>query len=588
MGNIEDDFHPLGRRLVNIYSQAAGWNIIDLGNDVPAVEFIEKAKDTTDKPEIFSVFPARRTQWCKQPSMLHLAELSFEFDTIQYLGSENDDEISHILNELEIEKAIAIPLVAGEIFVGSILLIDIMDLFGIDAILDLLKRLSGVFALIIRNALLYQNQTDLVALKTSELQKRNEELLDQEQQLKRANKELVESIKQAEEINRLLEIAKEEAEEANRLKTRFLNNMSHEIRTPMNGIAGFAELLDNPEESEEKKKYFRKIIQSSSKQLLKIIDDILDISTLETKQVRVSKSKFCLNDLLMDMFSIFNLRSKERNIQLILKKGLNDEESIIVSDQSKILKIISNLLENALKFTFQGCIEFGYYLEEQKLILYVKDTGIGISPENYQRIFERFSQESIGVSENHGGLGLGLSISKENANLLGGDITLESEKGRGSTFYIHLPFEQADKQNEITSCISPLAGGEENKKNHTILIAEDEEINYFYLEILLQKNSEYKCSCLHARNGKEAVALCNEHQNIDLILMDLKMPVMNGYEAARVIKTKFPDIPIIAQTAYSTESDKELALQHGCDDFITKPINKKQLFELMNKHLRVE
>ncbi|MBN1116927.1 MAG: PAS domain S-box protein, partial [Bacteroidales bacterium] len=248
-----------------------------------------------------------------------------------------------------------------------------------------------------------------------------------------------------------LTIAKEKAEEANHLKTEFLNNMSHEVRTPMNGIIGFSEMLDKPDITDEKRKYYSKIIQNSSYQLLRIIDDILEISTLETKQEKLNETEFCLNDLLMELFSIFNLKSKERNLPLYLRKALHDKQSHIISDKTKLNKILSNLLENALKFTNQGYIEFGYFIENTNLILYVKDTGVGISSKNHEIVFERFSQEDKEVSSKHGGLGLGLSICKENTQLLGGNITLKSEKGKGSTFYVTIPYKPVQIESERVS-----------------------------------------------------------------------------------------------------------------------------------------
>ncbi|MBK8808587.1 MAG: PAS domain S-box protein [Bacteroidales bacterium] len=378
--------------------------------------------------------------------------------------------------------------------------------------------------------------------------------------------------------------AKEIAEDSDRLKTMFLHNMSHEIRTPMNGIIGFSEMLDKPYLSDEKRKYFSRIIQNSSRQLLRIIDDILEISTLETKQVKLNKTEFSLNDLLMEMFSIFSLKSNERNIPLYLKKALLDEHSFIVSDKLKINKILGNLLENALKFTSVGYIEFGYYFENLKVILYVKDTGIGISPENHALIFVRFSQESKEISSSLGGLGLGLSISKENAQLLGGAITLESEKGKGTTFYVSIPYEPIQKENSAVNNSETDAEDE----YYVILIAEDEEVNFLFLEALFADEIDGNYKLIHAKNGKEAFDICLENKNIDIVLMDLKMPIMNGFEAAEKIKEIAPKLPIIAQTAYSTEQDKQLALKHGCDEFISKPIDKEHLFELVNKHLKIK
>lgn len=378
--------------------------------------------------------------------------------------------------------------------------------------------------------------------------------------------------------NELLK-AKEKAEESDRLKTEFINNLSHEIRTPMNGILGFSQLLCNNDITEEKQKNYIRIIRNSGKQLLRIIDDILEISKLGTKQVKAINSKVCLNDLFLELFSIFDIKAKENKTPLYLKKGLSDKESTIKTDSSKLSKILSNLLENAVKFTNTGSIEFGYYLQENKLHIYVKDTGIGILKEKQNIIFERFSQEEKGISEQTGGLGLGLSIAKENAELLGGTISLKSKKGEGSTFYIIIPYNPADfkapdntvKKNNII------------ERNKTILIVEDEEVNYIYIETLLEYFNKDIIK-LHAKDGKQAVKLCREREDIDVVLMDLKMPVMDGYEATKEIKKFRPDLPIIAQTAYSTPEEKEKALLAGCDDFISKPISKEIFSKVINKY----
>ncbi len=380
-------------------------------------------------------------------------------------------------------------------------------------------------------------------------------------------------------------LSKEKAEESDRLKTEFINNMSHEIRTPMNGILGFSQFLSKPDLSKKKMENFINIIQSSGKQLLRIIDDILEISKLGTKQVKAIEADVCINDLLFGLFSIFDIKAKENDIHLYLKKDLSDTQSHIYTDRSKLVKILSNLLENALKFTNTGFIEFGYKLKETKIEFYVKDTGIGIKGKSQKTIFERFSQEEKELSQHVGGLGLGLSIAKENAELLGGTITLESTKGEGSIFYISIPYKPVIQDNKNSDLIKNHIKRTHDKKC-TLLIVEDEEVNYLYLETLLQDEIEIAldCTLIHAKNGHEAVTICKK-TNIDFILMDIKMPIMNGYEATKLIKEIKPNIPIVAQTAYSSPEHIEEARLAGCDDFISKPINQKNLTAILNKYL---
>ena len=417
---------------------------------------------------------------------------------------------------------------------------------------------------------LYKLSTgEIVALFSDVTERKNAEIL-----LKKQNLELQE--------------AKKRAEEANNLKTEFLNNMSHEIRTPMNGIIGFSELLNNLDISEEERKNYSKIVQRSSAQLLRIIDDILEISTLETKQIKLVESEFSLNDLLKDLFSIFTLKEINPNISLYLKNELPDSQSHIISDKTKLNKILSNIIENALRYTNEGFIEIGYHIESNNIILYVKDTGIGISPENHQVIFERFCHEDKDLSRKYGGLGLGLSISKENVQLLGGNITLESVKGKGTTFYITVPYKSANKKESklVESVLeTPITA---RSKNYTILVAEDEETNYFYIEQLLKLKAQFNHTLIHVKNGKEAYESCIGNKEIDLVLMDIKMPVMDGYEATQKIKSIFPNLPIIAQTAYATESDRQLALENGCDNYISKPIDREKLFGLLGDYLKIE
>ncbi|MCF6181616.1 PAS domain S-box protein [Lutibacter sp.] len=393
------------------------------------------------------------------------------------------------------------------------------------------------------------------------------------------NNRTIVSISDITEINK----AKEKAEESNRLKTEFLNNMSHEIRTPMNGILGFTDLLANDDVSPEKRKNFIQIIQNSGKQLLHVIDDILEISRLGTKQVTIQKSEVNINNLMVELFSIFDIKAKETGIPIYLNKALSDKESIVLTDSLKLNKILGNLLENAYKFTNSGFIEFGYKLNNNTLDFYVKDTGIGIKPEKQESIFERFSQEEKELSKKFGGLGLGLSIAKENTELLGGKITLESVKGIGSTFTVSIPYKPVQGKNS-TNIIKEK---QSKKTKCTILIVEDEQVNYMFLETLLLDVLKFDCILHHAKNGQEAVDFCHSNSNIDLILMDLKMPVLNGFEATKIIKAIHPKIPIIAQTAYSTDDDKKRTFNAGCNEFISKPISKENLLEVLGKYLKI-
>ncbi len=375
-----------------------------------------------------------------------------------------------------------------------------------------------------------------------------------------------------------LKIAKARAEESNRLKTEFINNMSHEIRTPMNGILGFAEMLSMPDLPRKTMQSYTKIILASGQQLMRIIDDILEISELGTKQAQPIIKAMCLHDLLLELFAVFGIKAKEKNIPLYLNVKLSPQECKILSDKSKLAKALSNLLENALKFTNKGTIEMGAYLQGDSIVIYIKDTGVGIEKEKQKIIFERFSQAEKKITKKVGGLGLGLSIAKENVELLNGHITLDSEKGKGSTFSIWLPSGIEKKQK--------LAQPENLKPNIIkVLIAEDEEVNFLFLEILLLK-LDSRVKVIHAKNGQEAIEIYKKNQDIELILMDMKMPIMNGYLATEALLEINPDLPIIAQTAYSLEADILKAKQAGCCDYMIKPIQEKKLKQLLKKRLR--
>jgi len=378
--------------------------------------------------------------------------------------------------------------------------------------------------------------------------------------------------------NEELLAAKEKAEESNRLKTAFLQNMSHEVRTPMNSICGFSSMLNREDLSQDKRNSFISIIQDSSQQLLSILTDILIISSIETKQEKVNIQKVCINTIVVDLFSIFNQQAINQNISLQTTQPLNDNQSEIYTDKAKITQVLTNLIANALKYTDEGFIEFGYNLntdiEPPKMEFYVKDSGIGINPELHEKIFERFTQANKSIHVNYGGTGLGLSISKGFIELLGGKIWVQSVLEKGSTFYFTIPYKPVVEIDKTATSIK------QNKNLKTVLIAEDEEYNFLLIKELLK---DLNLKILHTRDGKETVMLCKDNSNIDLILMDVKMPIMNGHEAAKKIKKIRPELMIIAQSAYALEH--EIKKYGGIfDDYITKPINGKILMEKIMKH----
>lgn len=375
--------------------------------------------------------------------------------------------------------------------------------------------------------------------------------------------------------------SKEKAEESDRLKTAFLHNISHEIRTPMNAIIGFSGFLSDPKLSSKKRQHFIDIIVQSSNQLLSIITDIVSIATIEAGQEVLNENEVNVNGLCRLLHEQFIGEAEKKGVMLRYHTQLEDDEADIVTDDIKLTQVLSNLVGNALKFTNHGHIEFGYHLKDDELEFYIEDTGIGIEEEMFERIFDRFRQVDYNATRKFGGSGLGLSISKAYVELLGGKIWVKSTSGKGSIFYFTLPFKEAaferpvSAENDVSLTFT---------KATTILVAEDDDSNFMVIEEYL---SEPDLTILRAKDGNEAVEICKS-RNIDLLLMDLKMPNMGGYEAAGHIKKHFPHLPIIAQTAYSQQSEKEKALQAGFDNLITKPIKEADLKNMIMKYLEVK
>ena len=375
-------------------------------------------------------------------------------------------------------------------------------------------------------------------------------------------------------------IAKEKAEESDYLKTAFLHNISHEIRTPLNAIVGFSVLITEPDLLPEKREYFSSLILKSSDHLLSIISDILSIATVDAGQEKISEKEFDLNSTLRVLYKQFNQNVQEQNLPIDLTLLLPNHETIIIADKSKLVQVLTILINNALKFTLKGSVNIGYCVKGNEVEFFVEDTGIGISPDLHQIIFERFRQVE-GIAQQFGGTGLGLSISKAYVELMSGKIWLKSDSGKGSTFYFTIPHIKAHETN-LSVNHSPMELLNETKAAITILVAEDEDSNFILIEEFI---SDLNAKIIRAINGIEAVNICKSNQGIDLILMDIKMPLMDGDEAIKQIRNFMPNLPIIAQTAYSTETEKKSILAYGCNDFISKPIKKELLISKIREHI---
>ncbi len=380
-----------------------------------------------------------------------------------------------------------------------------------------------------------------------------------------------------------LKQAKAIAEQSDKLKTAFLANMSHEIRTPMNSIIGFSNLLtDEGVEEKKKTEYLHHIIKSSNA-LLSLIDDIIDISKIEAEQLTISKSEFKLNSAVRELFNSFSESNKNDKVKLNLVFPPDSDIYEIDSDSLRMRQVLTNLIGNALKFTEKGTVEVGYNIEgkgEEAIVrFYVSDTGIGIPGDMHRTVFERFRQVDETTSRKFGGTGLGLAISKRIVELLGGEIWVESEPGKGSVFYFTLPFVMEENESYGNE---KFRSSQYNWKDKTILIAEDEDTNFELLKAALHKT---KVNLIWVVNGLEAVEICRANKNIDLVLMDIRMPKMNGYEATKKIKSFNKNLPVIALTAYAMPEDSAKSIDAGCDLYFSKPIRPSKLLSSIEKFL---
>jgi len=393
----------------------------------------------------------------------------------------------------------------------------------------------------------------------------------------------IEDISDLHEMRKKLIEEKKRADESNKLKTVFLRNMSHELRTPMSGIIGFSKLFMKPDLSFEKRKKYAEIVLKSSKQLMGMINDVLDITKIEAGKIIPRYEYINVCELLSDTYFFFINEAQKRNIQLILENNIKDEKCYIKTDNLRLSQVINNLIGNSLKYTKKGYIKFGCELVKKKdnprIQFFVIDTGVGISKKDQQNIFEPFIQENSVINKNLGGTGLGLSITKNLVSLLGGEIWVESEKDKGASFYFNIPY--------VTPNLKPESKEKTLSKltnlypQITILLAEDQAINYLFIKEIME---DINVSLIHAWDGVEAIKLCKKNPAIKLVLMDLKMPEMNGFEATREIKKQYPDLPVIALTAYAMDEDKLKAKEAGCETLIPKPVDVDNLKKIIDRY----
>lgn len=399
------------------------------------------------------------------------------------------------------------------------------------------------------------------------------------EQIEEANRNLEQKVK-----NRTAQLqeAKERAEQSDKLKSAFLANMSHEIRTPMNGILGFTQLLRQASDPKEINDFLN-IIDDNGQHLLSLINDIIDLSKIEVGMISLNKQEFSLNHLFSEIFDIFKKEEKiiSGKITLAMHEELEGSDSIIIADNTRIKQVLINLLTNAIKFTYKGHVEAGYSFHGKELLFFVKDTGVGIDPEQQKVIFDRFMQVVVNHQPKHEGAGLGLAISKAFVDLMGGKIWVDSIPYKGSVFYFTIPFEQGSLSNYQKQ---PKKSDkmQHNWSDKVILVAEDVTTNYLLIKSALKKTG---VTLIWVKNGQEAIDTFLERKDIDLILMDLRMPIKDGYEATKEIRVHNTDIPIIAQTSYAMVEDHGISLQAGCTDYICKPYNLNSLLNLIAKYI---
>ena len=357
--------------------------------------------------------------------------------------------------------------------------------------------------------------------------------------------------------------------------------MSHEIRTPMNGILGFSQLLKQSDLSVQDKSNYIDTIDKSTNQLLNIITDILNISKIEAGQESTHPVVFNLNELLDEINSFFQPLANQRNLKLSINKNFSFATANIISDPVKLRQILNNLIGNAIKFTDKGSVEMNVSANNLHLIFSIKDTGIGIDPSLHDVIFDRFRQVELTHSRKYGGTGLGLSLAKTYIEMMGGTIKVDSEPGKGSSFTFEIPLFLVVDETPTEKTENNSISRHFNWNNKTLLLAEDEAANAYFMQSALATTG---IKVIIVQNGLDAIEQCRKNNDIDAVIMDIKMPEMDGLAATRIIRSFNKELPIIAITAYALSSDTEKCIEAGCNDYLPKPILIEQLVGLLQKY----
>ncbi len=494
-----------------------------------------------------------------------------------YIDSRDDRTCPYCLSgNKELKPCIIVPLVKYDVFYGAIVVADEnLDVYSTNH-LDLLKEVAGNFSSTLHSFLIQENPE----LVKSQLKRYSTELKERNKELEYKNEKL-------EELNGELQQAKEKAEESDKLKSAFLANMSHEIRTPLNGIIGFCQLLkSSASEENEKISSYVDIIMDSSNQLLKTINNIIIYSKIQSDLAEHNYLECSLNTELDNIFyECSNWRSDfpEKSIAFKKKYGVSEEEDLLLLDIIHLKEVLKNLLDNAFKFTEEGEIELLYKLEKEHILFRIKDTGIGIPPAKKRIIFERFRQSDETRTRRYGGIGLGLSIVTSLVSLMQGHIWIQSKEGEGTAFYFTIPYKIPEKNKAVKEKLQNLSGESLKKMlNKEVLLIEDDPASSEFIKVALEEFYNIRL----AETGEEALKILNNgSENISLVLLDVRLPDINGHELAKQIKKDYPELPIVAQTAHAMSKDKKKCLEAGCNDYLSKPISVEELLNTVKRYI---